>query len=244
MGKLAFGERSLFLECSEWLTYECYCLQSLTPEMGPFFGWFWSSASHTHTVRDCRWSELGTVQFSWNPQCWACCNGGLPKAPCAFHCQRWARAEPRVVTAQTPRETRGSFLSFSACSLHIFFSRLQHSNLRGMLPGVLAAWLFLTSGSSWLGMHCMNFTKLCLFFKSHINKWISSQKAGEYLGGSVSPSSWFPLRLSCTHSQRCDRLGAGASMRPWKAQTAYVLCFAGRAVSVIIIQFCRRSHKH
>lgn len=193
---------------------------------GSFLWWFWSRASPTHTVRDCRWSELGTVQFSWNPQCWARCNGGLPKAPCAFHCQRWARAEPKVVTSQTLRETRGSFLSFSACSLHIFFSRLQHSNLRGMLPGVLAEWLFLTSGSSWLGMHCMNFTKLLFVFNSHINKWISSQRQESIWGGKVFPSSWIPLRLSCTYSQHYDRLGAGASTHPLKGpdNVRFMLC--------------------
>lgn len=48
------------------------------------------------------------------------------------------------MNAQTLRETHGSFLSFSACSLQIFFSRLQHSNLRGMLHGVCSCGIIIS----------------------------------------------------------------------------------------------------
>lgn len=46
-GKLAFCESSLFLKYSKGLIYKCYLLQSLIPETGPFFGWFWRRAPHT-----------------------------------------------------------------------------------------------------------------------------------------------------------------------------------------------------
>lgn len=126
-----------------------------------------------------QWEIVGGVnwepsQFSQSPKCLALWWWRPPKGtscsppPLPTMAERlfWAKAEPRVANAHTLRETHGSFLSLSACRLHIFFSRLQHNNLRGMLHGVPVEWFFLTSGSSWVGMHCLSFTKLCLFLTS------------------------------------------------------------------------------
>lgn len=109
----------------------------LIPDMGPFFGWVWRRASHTHSML-VEW--IGNHPSSHRAlSVWPFGTKGLRKAQPAFPSQQWRGelSKPGLSrTCECPNSQRDmwKFLSFSACSLQIFFSRLQHSNLRGMVP--------------------------------------------------------------------------------------------------------------